>query len=104
MKKLVLFVVMAFALDGACMADANTDYVHYKRNYGQTYYKGYVSPKELPKAVIKYLDKHYPDYTIMISKRKGNGHYFVKIRFAGNGYHAYHRSLVFDSEGRVIKG
>jgi hypothetical protein len=28
----------------------------------------------------------------------------IKIRFGGNGYHSYYRSLVFDHKGSLIKG
>jgi|GEM_PF-3153224 hypothetical protein len=70
----------------------------------KTYYKGNISSDELPKKVKEYLKKHYTDHTIMISKKKDNGNYFVKIRYKGRGSRPYYRSLVFDYEGNIIKG
>ncbi len=94
-------MLVMFSLNGIC--EASVDRVDYRYEHSGKYRKGTISPKELPKAIVKYLDKNYPDYTILLSKRKNNGSYFVKIRFAGDEHHPYYRSLVFDSEGRVIK-
>lgn len=101
MKKLIFFVLIIFSLSSVCLV--NADAINHKREYYR-YYKGNYSPEKLPKAIIKYLEKEYPDYEIIVSKKKNNGVYFIKIRFGGNMYRSYYRSLVFDYDGRVIKG
>ncbi len=88
---------------GIVTAGNNIDYIAGKR-YGNYYYKGNIPSDELPKSIKKYLDKNYPNHDIIVSKRQNNGKYFVKIRFGGNNYRSYYRSLVFDYEGNVIKG
>ncbi|EGK01340.1 hypothetical protein [Dysgonomonas gadei] len=103
MKKIALLVFMIISIGsvsaiGANMKGYGSGYPH------KTYYKGNISPEQLPETIKKYLDKNYPDHMIMVSKRKGNGKYFIKIRFGGNGYHSYYRSLVFDHKGSLIKG
>lgn len=105
MKKLILFALFATGLSSISAVNENV----YKYNYEfhKPYYKGQkgnISPESLPKSITKYLKKHYSDYEIIVSKRKNNGKYFVKIRFGGNNQHSYYRSLVFDHEGKVIKG
>lgn len=105
MKKLMFYALFAIALCGVHAVNGN---VHtYSYEYHKPYYKGNkgnISPESLPKPILKYLKKNYSDYEILVSKRKNNGNYFVKIRFGSNNYHSYYRSLVFDHEGRVIKG
>ncbi|WFE86907.1 MULTISPECIES: hypothetical protein [Parabacteroides] len=101
MRKLIFFMLVIFSLNG--ISEASVSRIDYRYEHAGKYRKGNISPKELPKAIVKYLEKNYPDYTILLSKRKNNGNYFVKIRFDGDGHHPYYRSLVFDSEGRVIK-
>lgn len=102
MKKLIFFLLIAFSVNGAYIANANQGKPNYK--YSKTYYKGNIAPEDLPEVIIEYLDENYPDYTIMVSKIKNNGNYFVKIRYAGNKYRSYYRSLVFNHKGGVIKG
>lgn len=74
------------------------------RRYKRGYYKGNVSPENLPSSITRYLKKHYSDYEIVISKRKGNDYYYLKIAYGGNAYRSYYRSLVFDENGDVVKG
>ncbi|NDV97037.1 hypothetical protein D0T84_19310 [Dysgonomonas sp. 521] len=108
MKKLLLFILLAVSLP-AIQATSN-NIAEYKYNdgkgypYGRNYPKGNMSPKQLPAPILKYLNENYPGYSIIVSKRKGNGNYFVKIAFGSNQYRSYYRSLVFDHEGTVIKG
>lgn len=105
MKKLLFFALFAISLSSIYAANKNIytyNYAYYKPYYKAN--KGNISPESLPKPILKYLKKNYSDYEIMVSKRKNNGNYFVKIRFGGNNYHSYYRSLVFDHEGKVIKG
>jgi len=103
MKKMILSILMVVSI---CSLKAAPDRIGYGSTEmsPRTYYKGNISPESLPEPIMKYLEKNYPDYTIVVSKRKGNGNYYVKIRFKGNNYRQYHRSLVFDSSGKVIKG
>lgn len=64
-----------------------------------------IAAEDLPSPITKHLKKNYRDYTIVIAKRKGNGNYFVKIQYdGGNSYRRHYRSLVFNSEGKTIKG
>lgn len=102
MKKLILFVLVMFSISATSMT--KTESVNNGTEYFQKYYKGNISPDKLPKVIIKHLEKNYPGYSIMISKRKGNGYYFVKIKYNGNKYRPYYRSLVFDQDGNAVKG
>jgi len=116
MKKILFFALLAFALYSAQATSSSTSAIttttyEYSNDtcypygkYGKQYPKGNISPKELPATTLKYLDENYPDHDIIVCKRKGNGNYFVKIRFGENQYRPYYRSLVFDSRGSVIKG
>lgn len=64
-----------------------------------------IGTEDLPSPITKHLKKNYRDYTIVIAKRKNNGHYFVKIQYdGGNGYRRHYRSFVFNSGGKAIKG
>lgn len=105
MKRIIFLAFFVITLNAVYAVNVN---VHtYSYEYHKPYYKGNkgnISPESLPKPILKYLKKNYSDYEILVSKRKNNGNYFVKIRFEGNNYHSYYRSLVFDHEGRVIKG
>ncbi len=74
------------------------------RRYKRGYYKGNVASEDIPSTITRYLKKHYSDYEIVISKRKGNGYYYLKIAYGGNAYRSYYRSLVFDENGDVVKG
>ncbi|WP_280647903.1 MULTISPECIES: hypothetical protein [unclassified Dysgonomonas] len=100
---MMFLIAIAFSLSAVSVA-GNSSTIGGGGKHGQTYHKGNISPKELPKAITKYLKENYEGYTILVSKRKNNGNYFVKIRFSGNRHYSYYRSLVFDNEGRVIKG
>lgn len=102
MKKILFFVVILFSLGSTSLTGSNN--TGRKGEYPEVYNKGYNSSEVLPKVVVEYLEKEYPGYTVIRSKRKNNGTYFVKIKFMGNKYHAYYRSLVFAHDGRVIKG
>lgn len=101
MKKLIFLLVIVFSLGSTCIAGNGKNH---RGEYSQSYYKGNISSEQLPKAITKYLDKEYPDYAIIRSKKKNNGTYFVKIRFQRDRNHSYYRSLVFDHNGNVIKG
>lgn len=74
------------------------------RRYKRGYYKGNVASEDLPSSITRYLKKYYSDYEIVISKRKGNSYYYVKIAYGGNAYRSYYRSLIFDENGDVVKG
>jgi len=102
MKKFLFFAFLMLSLNGNCLASMNSFNTTYK-GY-KTSHKGNIPPEKLPEPVLTYLKKNYPEYVIMISKMKNNGNYFVKIRFSGNRYRRYYKSLVFDHEGHVIKG
>lgn len=101
MRTFIFLALMMFGLNGIC--EASVRKTDYRYENIEKYHKGNIFPKELPKATIKYLRENYPNYTILISKRKNNGNYFVKIRFDGDGHYPYYRSLVFDSKGHIIK-
>ena len=102
MKKtlFILILTVGFGLCGHSHVSNNKD-VEYSYN---GYYKGNIPHDKLPDAIKKYLKETYPDHYIIVSKRKGNGNYFVKIRYGGNQYRSYYRSLVFGYDGSVIKG
>lgn len=104
MKKLVLAIALIFSLSLVCTKlqaeGRNQEYKYENRSYR----KGNIAIDDLPSNTIKYLDKNYPDYFIMVAKRKGNGYYFVKIRFNNDNRRPYYRSLVFDTKGNVVKG
>lgn len=108
MKKMLL---MGLLMTGFATAYAGSSFVSenaLEQNQGKrnnnTYYKGNVSSKDLPSSITRYLEKHYSDYEIVISKRKGNGYYYLKISYGGNAYRPYYRSLVFDQNGDIVKG
>lgn len=106
MKRLMFLVLIVFGLS-TLHATSNNVYSNghpVSSNYNRYYPKGNIDVKDLPKPITKYLDKNYSGYTIIVAKRKGNGNYFVKIRYGKNEYHPYYRSLVFNHEGKVIKG
>ena len=73
------------------------------RRYKKGYYKGNVTLEDLPSSITQYLKKHYSDYEIVISKRKGNGYYYLKIVHGENTYRSNYRSLVFDQDGDIVK-
>lgn len=100
MKKIIYLVLIAMSLGTVQMANAG-DKKHRYEHHG--YQKGNISPDDLPRAIKKYIQEKYPDCTILVSKRKGNGDYFVKVRYDGNRHRPYYRSLVFDHAGKLIK-
>ncbi len=104
MKKLVLAIALIFGLSLVCTELQAKGRGQGYRYENRSYRKGNIAIDDLPSNVIKYLDKNYPDYFIMVAKRKGNGYYFVKIRSNNDYKRSYYRSLVFDTEGRVVKG
>lgn len=108
MKKMLLIglLITGFATTYASSAfvSDNTLELNQGRRYKRGYYKGNVSSEDLPSSITRYLQKHYSDYEIVISKRKGNGYYYLKIAYGGNSYRSYYRSLVFDHNGDVVKG
>lgn len=104
MKRIMFLAFFAITLIGVYAVNVNEHTYNYE--YYKPYYKGNkgnISPESLPKPILKYLKKNYSDYEILVSKRKNNGNYFVKIRFEGNHNHSYYRSLMFDHDGWVIK-
>ena len=108
MKRMLLIglLITGFATtyaNSAIVSD-NTMEMNQRKRYKKGYYKGNISSKDLPSSIARYLQKHYSDYEIVISKRKGNGYYYLKIAYGGNSYRSYYRSLVFDYNGQVVKG
>ncbi len=103
MKKLLFLLFIAISFSSIQAGNNTTG--NREWNYNKGYYpKGNISPEQLPESIKKYLNKNYPDYSIMVCKRQNNGKYFVKVRYNNNnGYNRY-RSLVFNSDGSVIKG
>jgi len=106
MRKLFYIALFAisFSLVGSSYTSINKGMEYHKNESFRRGYKGNIHPDDLPKAIRKYLKNTYPDYYIMVSKRKGNGNYFVKIRYGKDQYRSYYRSLVFNHDGSVIKG
>jgi len=107
MKKLIVISVMLMVM-GSSYAMAENRGPSGKISYRNEYvngnrYKGNIAPEDLPKPIKEYLKEHYPDHTIIVSKRQGNHKYFVKIRYGENQYRKYYRSLVFDNEGKPVK-
>ena len=100
MKRLLLFAFIALSL---AQVSAHADFGNRYKN-GRYANKGNISSSQLPKSITKYLNKNYPDHVIMVSKLKGNGYYYVKIRYNNDGQRPYYRSLVFDNNGSVVKG
>ena len=67
--------------------------------------KGNVLPGQWPEPIKNYINDNYPGYTVVVSRKKSNGQYFVKIRYGHDGSsNGRHRSLVFGADGSVIKG
>jgi hypothetical protein len=107
MKKLIVLTLLAASFTTMYAESSLMSNNTIEQNLGRRYYRGYkgnVSSKDLPSEIRRYLDKHYPDYELVVSKRKGNGYYYVKIRYNHDSYRPYYRSLVFDEDGRVVKG
>lgn len=71
---------------------------HHGKNYRGN------SERNLPSNITKYLNKHYGRYDVIVSKRKGNGYYYLKISYDGNSHRPFYRSLVFDEKGKIVKG
>ncbi len=104
MKKLLFWALLSITISTISAENNTIAKVEWSYGYPYKEYKGNIAPEKLPKSIQKYLNENYPDHSVIVSKRKGNGNYFVKIRFGGNQYRSYYRGLVFDSEGSVIKG
>lgn len=103
MKKFIISVLTAISLSGV-HAESKNIHNHSHYEYYKTDSKGNISPESLPKTITQYLKKNYPDCEIMVSKKKKNGNYFIKIRYRTGHSHSYYRSLVFDAAGKTIKG
>ncbi|MDR2916952.1 MAG: hypothetical protein LBV74_19335 [Tannerella sp.] len=105
MKKFLFLALVAMSLNASATSGKvnGNDRIH-KYEYHKPYFKGNISPENLPQMITKYLKKNYPNYEVMVSKKKNNGNYFVKIRYQGNHSHSYYRSLVFNNNGKLIKG
>ena len=112
MKKCIFLVLAFMSLNsvyatnekvGENVSSYNYEY-HKPYSQEKSYAKGNISPESLPKAITQYLKKNYRDYEIIVSKKKNNGKYFVKIRYDAGYSHPYYRSLVFDQNGKAIKG
>jgi len=101
MRKIVYLVLIAMSFGTVQLANAGDKKYRYEHSKNQ---KGNISPEDLPRTAKKYIQEKYPDCTILVSKRKGNGNYYVKVRYEGNQYRPYYRSLVFDHAGKLIKG
>jgi len=63
-----------------------------------------IASNKLPSGITKYLGKNYPGYSVMLSKLKDDGYYYVKIKYNQNAYRPYYRDLVFDQKGNPIRG
>lgn len=105
MKKLFIYTLLTFGIL-AFSTDVNTAKANQGKRYEKNYYykKGKISHEELPTSVKKYLKDTYPDHDVVIAKRKGDGYYYVKIRYNHNYKKPYYRSLVFDPNGKIVKG
>lgn len=109
MKKLFLLVLVLVSFNPVWAEGRSvTDYTMYsysgKYYKGNRYQKGNLSPEQLPNNVKKYLKEYYPEHSILVCKKKGDGYYFVKIQYPGERSYYYYRSLVFDTKGKVVKG
>jgi len=106
MKKFLFVFILAIIANVSNISYASIKEAgHYGKGYpAGHYYKGNISPDKLPDTIKKYLKETYPDHYIIVSKKKGNGNYFVKIRYGGDKYRSYYRSLVFADNGSLIKG
>lgn len=102
MKKIAIVAILFLGF-ASLQAVNNSDLNIGNRNHNQ--YSNTGIPKDnLPKNIIDYLNKEYSDYIIMISKKKDNGYYYVKIRYNQNARRPYYRNLVFDQNGNPVRG
>lgn len=81
MKKLMFFIAMMCSISFLSATNLNNE----SYNQGRPGYHYQIPVEQLPKPIIKHLEKKYKDYEIIISKRKNNGNYFIKIQYDGNG-------------------
>lgn len=107
MKKILFTALLAICfslINSSDLSAGRKNKRTYNTEYSYNHHKGNIHPDKLPKSIKKYLKETYPGHYVMVSKRKGNGNYFVKIRYGGNQHRQYYRSLVFAHDGSVIKG
>lgn len=107
MKKILLAAcfsigLITFQAEASSMSEQTVELGHGRYYHGR-HHKGNMNVRDLPSNITKYLNKHYNNYDILVSKRRGNGYYYVKISYDGNSHHPYYRSLIFDEKGKVVK-
>lgn len=98
---IVLFVIGSVSVFGA---NNSIYFSEVKMEQGRRRHcpKNNVNPKDLPASIIQYVEKNYPDYSIILSKRNGDGYYYLKINDGKDRCNSRYRSLVFDNKGKVV--
>lgn len=109
MKKLFVLMILIGAISTTTYAEninmSNTSQEYSLHNRRNNRHNRTSIPKDkLPANITNYLNKNYPGHAVILSKLKGDGYYYVKIKYNENRYRSFYRDLVFDRSGNPVRG